>query len=138
MMIKLKSLISLKEKLVNEPAHFDSGENLDVRGYQTKHFDICGSATELYTQLNNVTTPGTNEAISQTAEILDKIFEIEKQIVKTDQTTSFDQVEKVSELSVEWSYKIGKLAKHMNSKLLANIKFMTDHMREIFIRYEHK
>ena len=136
MMVKLRSLINLKEKLVNEPAHFDSGENLDVRGYQTKHFDICGSATKLYQQLIDITTPGSNELIVKTAQILDDLFEIEKQVVKSDNKTSVDQIEKASELSAEFSYKIGQLSKVTNNKMLDNIKFLTDHMREIFIRTE--
>ena len=135
-MVKLKSLINLKEKLVNEPAHFDSGENLDVRGYQTKHFDICGSATKLYRELESIQTPGSNELIVKTAQVLDDLFEIEKGVVKSDNKTSVDQIEKASELSTEFSYKIGQLSKVTNNKLLDSIKFLTDHMREIFIRAE--
>ena len=48
-MIKLKTLLVEQEQEnkypENAPKHFGGGENLDVFGYQTKHFDICKSAT---------------------------------------------------------------------------------------------
>ena len=42
-MIKLRQLI-FEEEYPAEPDHFGGGENIDIFGYQTKHFDICKSA----------------------------------------------------------------------------------------------
>ena len=52
-MIKLKTLLFEEENKypADAPEHFGGGENLDVFGYQTKHFDICKSATTLYEKL---------------------------------------------------------------------------------------
>ena len=53
MMIKLKSLIVEQENNypADAPEHFGGGENIDILGYQTKHFDICRSAVTLYEKL---------------------------------------------------------------------------------------
>ena len=46
-MIKLKQLIFEEEYPADAPDHFGGGENIDIFGYQTKHFDICKSAVTL-------------------------------------------------------------------------------------------
>ena len=55
MMIKLKTLLVEQEQENKYPAdapkHFGGGENIDILGYQTKHFDICKSAVTLYEKL---------------------------------------------------------------------------------------
>ena len=132
-MIHLKSLINLREKMDNEPAHFDSGENINVRGYETQNFDICGSAVALYKELDQITSPGAGPAIIKSAELMDHLFELEKQVVR-ENNTSPEQINKASELSVEWSYKIGQLSQIINQKMLNNIEFVITHMKEIFIR----
>ena len=33
------------------PSHFGGGENIDILGFQTKHFDISKSAVILYQKL---------------------------------------------------------------------------------------
>ena len=52
-MIKLKSLLFEEETNYpsDAPDHFGGGENIDIFGYQTKHFDICRSAVTLYEKL---------------------------------------------------------------------------------------
>ena len=54
-MIKLKTLLVEQEQENKYPAdapeHFGGGENIDILGYQTKHFDICKSAVTLYEKL---------------------------------------------------------------------------------------
>ena len=52
-MIKLKTLLVEQENKYPEdaPEHFGGGENIDIFGYQTKHFDICKSAVTLYEKL---------------------------------------------------------------------------------------
>ena len=35
----------------DEPDHFGGGENIDILGFQTQHFDICKSAVILYNKL---------------------------------------------------------------------------------------
>ena len=44
---KLKKEQDEKDK----PEHFGGGENIDILGYQTKHYDICRSAVILYNKL---------------------------------------------------------------------------------------
>ena len=51
-MIKLKSLLFEDSHYpADAPEHFGGGENIDIFGYQTKHFDICRSAVTLYEKL---------------------------------------------------------------------------------------
>ena len=129
-MIKLKSLINLKEKLVNEPAHFDSGENIDVFGYRTKHYDICGSAVELFKMLGTVTIPVIQQDISKAAKVLDELFKIEKEVVR-DGKTEPDQGSKAAEILIEFSYIIGIIANKLNEDLTSRIGFLIDHMEVI-------
>ena len=55
-MIKLKTLLVEQEQENKYPAdapeHFGGGENIDIFGYQTKHFDICKSAVTLYEKVD--------------------------------------------------------------------------------------
>ena len=63
-MIKLKEIFDFEQmqvysdpyaksfvKEAEEPEHFGGGENIDILGYETKHFDICKSAVILYNKL---------------------------------------------------------------------------------------
>ena len=52
-MIKLKTLLVEQENKypADAPEHFGGGENIDIFGFQTKHFDICKSAVTLYEKL---------------------------------------------------------------------------------------
>ena len=57
-MIKLTDLVSKDSRFIVKeqkvPDHFDGGENIDIFGYKTKHFDICRSAVDLYEKLKEV------------------------------------------------------------------------------------
>ena len=128
--IKLSSLINLKEKLVNEPAHFDSGENLEVFGYDTKHFDICGSATKLYQMLNDERGPDVQQQISKSAKLLDKLFEIEKEVVR-DGKTEPDQGSEAASILIEYSFVTGQISMKINKDLIPHIGFLIDHMEVI-------
>ena len=49
MKITKRQLRRIIEQIVIDktiPEHFDSGENIDVYDYETKHFEICASAVE--------------------------------------------------------------------------------------------
>ena len=39
--IRVLVLQELNEQENDKPEHFGGGENIDILGYQTKHFDIC-------------------------------------------------------------------------------------------------
>ena len=133
-MIKLSSLINLKEKLVNEPAHFDSGKNLDVFGYMTKHFDICGSATELYKYLADAIGPSAQQQIMKSAEVMDKLFEIEKQVVR-DGTTEPDQGSEAAAIIIQIGFMMGQISMKINEDLMPKIGFLVDHMEVIMEKH---
>lgn len=129
-MIKLTSLINLKEKLVNEPAHFDSGTDVDVFGYMTRHFDICGSATELYKYLSDAVGPDVQQQITKSAKLLDKLFVIEKQVVR-DGKTEPDQGSEAAGILIEYSFVMGQISMKINEDLMPRIGFLVDHMEVI-------
>ena len=65
----------------DKPGHFGSGENIEVFGYQTKHFDICKSAVLLFKKI----TPENSNKLAQVyaakaAKFLDIVFGIEKDV----------------------------------------------------------
>ena len=95
-MIKLKEVFDFEQmqvysdpyaksfvKEAEEPEHFGGGENIDILGYETKHFDICKSAVILYNKLKekDLTDEG-KELVISSAKELDHLFEMEKQVVK--------------------------------------------------------
>ena len=73
-MIKLKNLLREQEDK-NKPSHFGGGENIDILGYQTKHYDICKSAVILYNKLKeaDLTDEG-KELVISSAKELDHLF----------------------------------------------------------------
>ena len=78
------------------PAYWNSGENIRVLNYKTKNFDICGGAVEVFNDaVTNLLSEERQESyrnnfankkneyfgIENSAESLDKFFEIEKDII---------------------------------------------------------
>ena len=114
-MIKLKSLLVEQEQENKYPAdapdHFGGGENLDVFGYQTKHFDICKSATTLYEKL--IQNEEAKDLIIQTAKDFDHLFEMEKQVV-AQEPLDHDPIKHAVELCNTISFKLGRIAEITN------------------------
>ena len=67
----------------DEPDHFGGGENIDILGFQTQHFDICKSAVILYNKLMEKDLNDSAKAlVKSSAKDLANLFEMEKQVVK--------------------------------------------------------
>ena len=72
------------------PAHFDSGRNIEVFGYQTKHFDVCGKAVleferviaEISAEYNDSTKTAAKNSTKYAAMFADAIFGAEKEAVE--------------------------------------------------------
>ena len=114
-MIKLKSLLIEQEQKNKYPAdapdHFGGGENLDVFGYQTKHFDICKSATTLYEKL--IQNENAKDLIVESAKDMDHLFEMEKKVVSKEEI-DHDPVKHAVELCNTISFKLGRIAEITN------------------------
>ena len=109
-MIKLKSLLVEQENKypADAPEHFGGGENLNVFGYQTKHFDICKSATTLYEKL--IQNEEAKELVIQTAKDFDHLFEMEKQVVAKEEL-DHNPIKHAIELCNTISFKLGRISK---------------------------
>ena len=95
------------------PDHFDSGENIDVYGYDTKHFEICGSAVDLFEgELSGAKFPGTEKLIIEAAKLADKIFAIEKRAVSRGYS-EYEECEEARELHDEFKDVIGFMKMHV-------------------------
>ena len=79
----------------DEPDHFGGGENIDIFGFETKHFDICKSAVILYEKLKE--NEEAKELIVSSAKELDHLFEMEKQVVNGEEV-DHDPIEHSVEL----------------------------------------
>ncbi len=112
-MIKLKSLLFEEEQNypADAPEHFGGGENLDVFGYQTKHFDICKSATTLYEKL--IQNENAKDLIVESAKDMDHLFEMEKKVVSKEEI-DHDPVKHAVELCNTISFKLGRIAEITN------------------------
>ncbi len=110
-MIKLKTLLVEQENKYPEdaPKHFGGGENIDILGYQTKHFDICRSAVTLYEKLREYDDEKVKELVLITAKDFDHLFEMEKQVV-AQEPLDHDPIDHAIELCNTISFKLGRIA----------------------------
>ena len=112
-MIKLKSLLIEQEQEnkypEDAPKHFGGGENIDILGYQTKHFDICRSAVTLYEKLREYDDEKVKELVLITAKDFDHLFEMEKQVV-AQEPLDHDPIDQAIELCNTISFKLGGIA----------------------------
>ena len=112
MTIKLKDLLFEQEQYpADAPDHFGGGENIDIFGYKTKHFDICRSAVTLYNKLKEY--EDIKELVVQSAKDMDHLFEMEKQVV-AGEDTGHDAVKHSVELCNTISFKLGRIAEITN------------------------
>ena len=110
-MIKLKTLLVEQENKYpsDAPKHFGGGENIDILGYQTKHFDICKSAVTLYEKLREYDDEKVKELVLITAKDFDHLFEMEKQVV-AEEPLGHDPIDHAIELCNTISFKLGRIA----------------------------
>ena len=115
------------------PEHFGSGENIDVYDYDTKHFEICGSAVTLFkSDLSGAKFLGPQKMIAGAAKIADKIFAIEKRVISRGYS-EYDECEDAKDLHDEFKECIKDiLVKDYSDK----ISFMNMHVKEVTKREE--
>ena len=129
-MIKLKDLLNEQEK----PEHFGGGENIDILGYQTKHYDICRSAVILYNKLKEADLNDTaKELVISSAKELDHLFEMEKQVVNGEEV-DHDPVEHGVEIVNIVSFQLGRVAEIINDDFERDTSFLKLHVMEIINR----
>jgi|TARA_B110000908_G_C10199353_1_gene424584 hypothetical protein len=128
--------INEDEEQGSKPAHFGSGENIEVYGYKTKNFDICKSAVMLFKKI----TPENSNKLAQVyaakaAKYLDIVFGIEKQVV-AENTATADQTETAIDNSNLFSYELGCTGANMTpmNDMTRDIAFVAMHMMEIINR----
>ena len=115
----------------DEPEHFGGGENIDIFGFETKHFDICKSAVILYEKLKE--NEEAKELIVSSAKELDHLFEMEKQVVKGEKV-DHDPVEHSVELTNIISFQLGRVAEIINDDFERDTNFIKLHVMEIIKR----
>ena len=126
---KLKKEQEEKDK----PEHFGGGENIDILGYQTKHYDICRSAVILYNKLKEKSNDESKELIVSSAKELDHLFEMEKQVVKGEEV-AHDPIEHSVELTNIISFQLGRVAEMINDDFERDTNFIKLHVMEIVKR----
>jgi len=133
-MIKLKTLLIKEDSHYpsDAPKHFGSGENIDIFGFQTKHFDICGAAVSLYNKLKEYDEH--KELIIESAKEMDHLFEMEKQVVM-DEPLDHDPIDHSVELMNTISFKLGRIAELTNhGDREEDTHFLKDHALVIIDR----
>ena len=118
----------------DEPDHFGGGENINILGYETKHYDICRSALILYNKLKEADLNDlAEELIISSAKKLDHLFEMEKQVVKGEEV-DHDPVEHGVELINIISFQLGRVAELIGSNFERDTNFLKLHLMEIINR----
>ena len=118
----------------DEPDHFGGGENINILGYETKHYDICRSAVILYNKLKEADLNDlAEELIISSAKKLDHLFEMEKQVVKGEEV-DHDPVAPGVELINIISFQLGRVAELIGSNFERDTNFLKLHLMEIINR----
>ena len=122
----------------NKPEHFGGGENIDILGFQTKHFDICKSAVILYNKLmEKELNDEAKELVISSAKELDHIFEMEKQ-VDNGEEVDHDPVEHGIELTNIISFQLGRVAEMIGEDFERDTNFIKMHVMEIVKRHKRE
>lgn len=115
------------------PSHFGSGENINVFGYQTNNFDICGIATEEFEKAISMIDNDSDddkykkllkEALAKMAENVDAIFSIEKAAFHKGFTDKLEIMLMASKLEL-----VG--INNIRSGLKVDTSFLGNHVYEI-------
>ena len=115
------------------PEHFGGGENIDIFGYKTEHFDICRSAVLLFEKLDTADQEETQELIKEAAKPLDEMFGIEKKVVESG-SASVEDVSKAADLINVFSMKMGAISERMKQDYERETGFVKIHLEEIVKR----
>jgi len=131
-------LQELNEQENDKPEHFGGGENIDILGYQTKHFDICKSAVILYQKLmEKDLSDEAKELVVSSAKEMDHLFEMEKQVVNGEEV-DHDPVEHGIELTNIISFQLGRVAEMINDDFERDTSFIKMHVMEIVKRHKRE
>ena len=115
-------LQELNEQENDKPEHFGGGENIDILGYKTKHFDICRSAVILYQKLMEKDLSDEAKELVVKKE-MDHIFEMEKQVVNGEEV-DHDPVEHGIELTNIISFQLGRVAEMIGEDFERDTNFI--------------
>lgn len=131
-------LQELNEQENDKPEHFGGGENIDILGFQTEHFDICRSAVILYQKLmEKDLSDEAKELIISSAKELDHLFEMEKQVVNGEEV-DHDPVEHGIELTNIISFQLGRVAEMIGEDFERDTNFIKLHVMEIVKRHKRE
>ena len=134
--IRALVLQELNEQENDKPEHFGGGENIDILGFQTEHFDICRSAVILYNKLmEKDLSDEAKELIISSAKDLDHLFEMEKQVVNGEEV-DHDPVEHGIELTNIISFQLGRVAEMIGEDFERDTNFIKLHVMEIVKRHK--
>jgi len=133
-MIKLKDLLIEQEDFKVDkkpehdiPSHFGSGKEITVKGYETKHFDICASAVSLFTKLDKVDNEEATKYIVEAAKGIDHIFEMEKAVVNKE-ALNHDPIKHGIEITNTASFQLGYVAKLIDDDFMDETLFIPEHI----------
>ena len=141
-MIKLKDLLreqddfKVDKKPEHEiPSHFGSGKEITVKGYETKHFDICASAVSLFTKLDKVDNEEATKYIVEAAKGIDHIFEMEKAVVNKE-ALNHDPIKHGIEITNTASFQLGYVAKLIDDDFMDETLFIPEHIMVMVVRQD--
>ena len=137
----MKLIFENWKRFINEnkevPDHFGGGENIDIFGYKTEHFDICKSAVLLFQKLDSADQEETQKLIREAAEPLDKMFGIEKKVVEAG-SASVEDVSESADLINVFSMKMGAISEKMEQDYERETGFVKMHLEEVVKRLDKK
>jgi hypothetical protein len=115
------------------PAHFGSGRNIDVFGYQTQNFDICGTAVKEFESAVEIMQNGEEnqkESLARCAKHIDSLFGVEKAVVEDGVADDANFYEAYSDSMAASIY-------NYRAELFVNLfSFVPQHLKEIAVRME--
>ena len=100
---------------------------LNIHGYQTKHFDVCPVATSLFTHILTMNVEDTDSVV-EAAVMADGVFAIEKQVLQDKAATPEQLIEAIT-LAKTFKDEIADI--NEDTGMIHDVSFMDGHIQTI-------
>lgn len=112
----------------------EGSDQIEIFGFTTSHFDICPKAVEAFKYLEKALGEDPNQSAKdlavEAAELSDKLFQIEKNVIKSESVATVE-LDEAYGLFQKILYTVGSLSSQMEEPLLSRFDFLKGHIEKI-------
>ena len=112
----------------------EGSDQIEIFGFTTSHFDICPKAVEAFEYLEEALGESPDQSakdlVVEAAELSDKLFQIEKNVIKSESVTTVE-LDEAYDLFQKILYTVGSLSSEMEECILSKFDFLKGHIEKI-------